>query len=81
MISRSNLQRKIKSHSGLTTTDFVNLIRIKYAVKLIIEENCCFSEETYKVGFSSQSYFTRCLKIVYNVSPKEYFKNLKNNKV
>ncbi|WP_418263707.1 two-component regulator propeller domain-containing protein [Flavobacterium faecale] len=79
MISRSNLHRKIKSLSGLTTTDFVNLIRIKYAVKLIIEENCRFSEVTYKVGFSSQSYFTRCFKKVYNVSPKEYFENLKNN--
>jgi len=79
LISRSNLHRKIKSLSGLNTTDFVNLIRIKYAVKLILEENCRFSEVTYKVGFSSQSYFTRCFKKVYNVSPKEYFENLTNN--
>ncbi|SNR66192.1 Signal transduction histidine kinase [Lutibacter agarilyticus] len=79
MISRSNLHRKIKSLSGLSTSDFVNLVRIKYAVKLIIEENYRFSEVTYKVGFSSQSYFTRCFKKVYNVSPKEYFENLKTN--
>jgi signal transduction histidine kinase/ligand-binding sensor domain-containing protein/DNA-binding response OmpR family regulator len=81
MISRSNLHRKIKSLSGLSTTDFVNLIRIKYAVKLILKENYRFSEVSYKVGFSSQSYFTRCFKKVYNVSPKEYFNNLEHNEI
>lgn len=76
MMSRSNLHRKIKSLSGLSTSEFVNLIRLKYAVKLIKEENCRFNEVAFRVGFSSQSYFTRCFKKAYNVSPKEYFKNL-----
>lgn len=78
MISRSNLHRKIKSLSGLSTSEFVNLIRLKYAVKLIKEENYRFNEVAFRVGFSSQSYFTRCFKKAYNVTPKEYFNNQKD---
>lgn len=73
MISRSKLHRKIKSLSGITTSEFVNLVRIKKAVELITQENYLFSEVAFQVGFSSQSYFNRCFKKVYNVTPKEYF--------
>ncbi|WP_298494080.1 hybrid sensor histidine kinase/response regulator transcription factor [uncultured Algibacter sp.] len=79
MISRSNLHRKIKSLSGLSTSEFVNLIRLKYAVKLIKKENYRFNEVAFRVGFSSQSYFTRCFKKAYKISPKEYFKNPQND--
>ena len=73
MISRSQLHRKIKSLSGVTSTEFVNLVRIKKAVELIEQQNYTFNEVSYLVGFSSQSYFTKCFKKVYEVTPKEYF--------
>lgn len=76
MISRSKLHRKIKSLSGLTTTDFVNLVRIKKAVELITKEDYRFNEVAFQVGFSSQSYFNRCFKKVYKVTPKAYFDKL-----
>ena len=47
------------------------------AVELIKEENYLFNEVSYQVGFSSQSYFTKCFKKVYNMTPKEYFSNKK----
>jgi signal transduction histidine kinase/DNA-binding response OmpR family regulator len=77
MISRSQLHRKIKSLSGVTTSDFVNLVRIKKAVELIKTENYLFNEVAFKVGFSSQSYFAKCFRKAYNVTPKEYFEKLK----
>ncbi len=73
MISRSQLHRKIKSLAGVTTSEFVNLIRIKKAVELIKTGNYLFNEVAFHVGFSSQSYFTKCFKKVYKVTPKEYF--------
>lgn len=76
MISRSQLHRKIKSLSGVTTSDFVNLVRIKKAVELITTENYLFNEVAFKVGFGSQSYFTKCFRKVYNVTPKVYFEKL-----
>lgn len=72
MISRSQLHRKIKSLSGETTSEFVNLIRIKKAVELLGSGQYRFNEVAYQVGFSSQSYFNRCFKKVYNTTPKEY---------
>ena len=77
MISRSQLHRKIKSLSGMTTSDFVNMVKVKKAVELIKNENLTFSEVAFRLGFSSQSYFTRCFKKVYNTTPKAYFD--KNN--
>jgi signal transduction histidine kinase/ligand-binding sensor domain-containing protein/DNA-binding response OmpR family regulator len=73
MISRSQLHRKIKSLSGVTSSEFVNLIRVKKAVELIKNENYLFTEVAYHVGFSSRTYFTKCFKKVYGVSPTEYF--------
>jgi YesN/AraC family two-component response regulator len=73
MISRSKLHRKIKSLSGVTSSEFVNLVRIKKAVELINKNNYRFNEVSHEVGFSSQSYFNRCFKKVYNTTPKEYF--------
>jgi AraC-like DNA-binding protein len=63
----------IHSLSGVTTSDFVNLVRIKKAVELIERENYRFNEVAFHVGFSSQSYFNKCFKKVYNSTPKEYF--------
>ena len=73
MISRSQLHRKIKSISGGTTTEFVNWVRVTKAVELISTEKCFFNEVAYRIGFSSQSYFTKCFKKVYTVTPKNYF--------
>ena len=72
-ISRSQLHRKIKSISGYTTTEYVNFVRVTKAVELITTEKCFFNEIAFRVGYSSQSYFTKCFKKVYKVTPKEYF--------
>lgn len=73
MISRSQLHRKIKSISGKTTSEFVNLVRLKKAVELIETGNYLFNEVAFQVGFSNQSYFNKCFKKVYGAAPKEYF--------
>jgi len=39
MISRTHLYRKIKFLSGMTTSEFVNLIRVKKSVDLIKNKN------------------------------------------
>jgi AraC-like DNA-binding protein len=72
MISRSLLDRKINSISGITTTDFVHLMRLTKAVELIKTENYPLSEVAYLVGFNCRDYFTRCFKKVYDKAPTEY---------
>lgn len=77
MMSRSQLYRKIKALSGYTTSDFVNLIRIRRAVELIQSGNYRLNEVAFLVGYNSQSYFTKCFKKIYKVTPKEYFAGIK----
>lgn len=72
-ISRSQLHRKIKALSGMSTSKFVNLVRIQKAVKLFKSGQYQLNEIAFMVGFSNQSYFSQCFKKVHGLSPKEYF--------
>ncbi len=73
MISRSQLHRKIKTLSGMTTSEYINMVKMQKAVEYIKSSEYTFNEIAFKLGFSSQSYFTRCFKKVYKITPKEYF--------
>lgn len=54
-------------------TEIVNDMRIKEAKKLICRDYS-FKEVAYKVGYASQSYFTKVFKKNVGMSPKEYRK-------
>jgi AraC-like DNA-binding protein len=78
-ISSTNLYRKIKGLTGQTATEFIRNIRLKRAAQLLRKEQLNVSEVMYMVGFTHPSYFTRCFKDLYGVSPKAYVNN-NNNK-
>lgn len=71
-ISRSNLQRKLKTISGLTPGDYLRNYRLRKACKLLLETDMRVNEVAYSVGFSSPSYFTKVFQKTYNMSPKEF---------
>lgn len=71
-ISRASLHRKIKSLTKMTTSEFLKVYRLRKAVLLLQQKNITISEAAYKTGFGSPSYFTRCFKEVYSVTPTEY---------
>lgn len=80
-ISRSNLQRKLKSISGLTPGDYLRSYRIRKACKLLLETDMRINEVAYSVGFSSPSYFAKVFQKSYNMSPKEFInKYMKDDK-
>ncbi|MEK9603091.1 MAG: two-component regulator propeller domain-containing protein [Flavobacteriaceae bacterium] len=68
-LSRSKLYRKIKSLTGDTANEFIRKVRLKKAKQLLKIQKLNVSEVTYKVGFSSPSYFTKCFKDHYGVLP------------
>ncbi|SFF03274.1 hybrid sensor histidine kinase/response regulator transcription factor [Thermophagus xiamenensis] len=74
-VSRSLLHKKLKSLVGCSATEFIRVIRLKEASKLISSGKCNITEAAYEAGFSSPAYFTRCFKEVYGQSPREYFKS------
>lgn len=71
-ISRSNLQRKLKTISGLTPGDYLRNYRLRKACKLLLETDMRINEVAYSVGFSSPSYFAKVFQKNYNMSPKEF---------
>ncbi|MDL2214920.1 substrate-binding domain-containing protein [Dysgonomonas sp. OttesenSCG-928-M03] len=73
-LSRSQLYRKIKSITEYSPNEFIRILRLKYAAQMIIS-GTPISEIAYKSGFSSASYFTKCFKEFYKVSPTEFIKS------
>jgi signal transduction histidine kinase/ligand-binding sensor domain-containing protein/DNA-binding response OmpR family regulator len=71
-ISRSNLQRKLKTISGVTPGDYLRNYRLKKACKLLLETDMRINEVAYSVGFSSPSYFAKVFQKSYNMLPKEF---------
>lgn len=75
-LSRSQLHGKIKQISNQTTSEYIMMVKIKKATILLASKNYTIDEVSYKSGFNSHSYFTKCFKKIHNVSPKDYVKNL-----
>lgn len=74
-IGRTKLFNKIKSITGLTPNDFILHIKLKKAAALLIEPNeLTVAEISYRLGFSSPGYFSRCFKGRFGVSPLQYKK-------
>lgn len=71
-ISRSNLQRKLKTISGVTPGDYLRNYRLKKACKLLLETDMRVNEVAYSVGFSSPSYFAKVFQKTYDMLPKEF---------
>jgi len=74
-MSRTNLHRKLKSLTGKSTTEFIRNIRIYQAMTLIEQENLPISDVCYSVGFTSTSYFSKCFKEIYGISPSAFKRN------
>jgi DNA-binding response OmpR family regulator len=71
-LSRVHLYRKIKQLTGMSASEFIRSVRLKRSKQLLRDRGLTVSEIAYEVGFSSPSYFTKCFKEMFNLSPKEY---------
>jgi len=71
-MSRSNFYRKIKSITGMAPNDYLKTIRLNKAAELLMDEDVRIGDIYIQVGFSSSSYFAKCFKNQFNVSPKDY---------
>jgi len=78
-ISRSGLYKKVKAKTGYVPNEFVRLIRLKAAAKLLTEKEFNISEIGYMVGFSSHSYFSKCFFNQFKLTPSEFSENYKKN--
>jgi DNA-binding response OmpR family regulator/two-component sensor histidine kinase len=71
-MSRMQLFRKLKALTNQNPSEFIRTIRLKRAAQLIKKKFGNVAEITYEVGFNNLSYFAKCFKELYGVSPSEY---------
>ncbi|MEM9361352.1 MAG: response regulator [Bacteroidota bacterium] len=74
-MSRMQLLRKIKGLTGQTASEFIKMERLKLAANLLKTSSITISEVGYSVGFNDHSYFSKCFKESYGVTPTEYAKS------
>ena len=70
-MSRSNLLRKVKSLTKVSVSLFIRQVRLKKAMELLEQTSFNVSEVSYRVGFSSTSYFIKCFREEYGFPPGE----------
>ncbi|WP_428665819.1 ATP-binding protein [Runella sp.] len=74
-MSRTNLHRKLKALTGVSTTEFIRKIRLEKAAQLLRQRNVTVSEIAYRVGFESLPYFSKSFQEQFGMSPSEYARN------
>ncbi len=71
-MSPTHLYRKLKSLTHFSAKEIIKKYRIKKASLLLKNKEGNISEIMYEVGFSNLSYFAKCFKTEFGLTPKEY---------
>ena len=74
-LSRSTLTRRMKNYINEAPNDFIRKKRMIMAAQMLEEGVLSITEISYKVGFSYPSYFTKCFKEHFGVTPSEFIKH------
>ena len=72
-ISRTSLHRKLKSVTGLSTSEFIRLYRLKRAIAFL-KQGHSSTNTAYYSGFGSAAYFTKCFRETYGMPPGEFIR-------
>ena len=73
-VSRTLLHMKLKEITGKSASEFIQSLRMKEAARLLKSDSSSISEISGQVGFQDPSYFSKCFKKHFKISPKEYQK-------
>jgi YesN/AraC family two-component response regulator len=71
-VSRVQLYRKVKALIGYNVNDYILTVRLQKAKFLLTDMQLTICDVAYKVGFSSQAYFSTVFKSKFSLTPSEY---------
>jgi DNA-binding response OmpR family regulator len=71
-MGRTQLYRKLKALTGQSPSEFVRAYRIRQAAARLDAGEGTVTETAYASGFNNLSYFSKCFREQYGVSPSEY---------
>ncbi len=73
-LSEKYISRYFKEHFHITLSQYINHLRLEHARQLLQESTVPVTEVALQSGFQNVSYFIRCFKKMYGVSPLKYRK-------
>ena len=71
-MSRMQLYRKFRALTDQTVHEFIRGIRLQAAAQLLLKKKVTITEVAFEVGFKDLTYFARCFRQQYGVSPSQY---------
>ena len=75
-LSRVQLYRKVKALTGQTPVELLRKARLERGRRMIEKTEKSVSEIAYEVGFTSPSYFNKCFKDEFGISPGAMRENM-----
>lgn len=79
-VSPSTISRKFKEETKMNINDYINHQRIEMAKYHFEEGYESITEVSYKTGYNDSSYFTKVFKKFAGVLPKEYIRNVREER-
>lgn len=70
--SSKQIYRKIKQLTGMSIVEFIRDTRLRKAALYLSQGKLSVTEVMYKVGFTTASWFAKCFKDKFGVSPSDY---------
>lgn len=74
-MSSTQLYRKIKSLTNYSPVEFMRITRLHRAHDLLAQKNYSIKEVCYQTGFNNFSYFVKCFREYFGVTPASYRDN------
>jgi signal transduction histidine kinase/ligand-binding sensor domain-containing protein/DNA-binding NarL/FixJ family response regulator len=71
-MSATQIYRKIKALTGFSTTEYIRTLKLSKAADLLNSRKYSVKEVCFRTGFNSPSYFVRCFKTQYKLTPTEF---------
>ena len=70
-VSRMQLYRKFEAFANMTVKEFIRSVRLKRAAQMMEQGSMTVSEVAWAVGFKDMSYFRKCFKDEFGMTPTE----------
>jgi len=71
-LSERQLQRSLKKIINQTPIQFVRSVRLQRAKEMLLDQPDKISDIAFHTGFFSPSYFSKCFKAEFGISPTDF---------